>query len=532
MAKTTYINSNSSVASYGTKSIANATLQNAINKITPNAVAVDSKYGPNTQNAYNSLINQGYTYSNGAFTKPVNPLASFTYNDQASKDAKDIADINANIGNANPTQDEMNATLRTFQGQIDALNAVYANERSRLMVENQNRLGQVGSIAGNRGLAGSNVGDAMYKGQENENTAVLNTADAKHNADIQAIYGKISEDAKTMAKNRYDAAKNGADAMIENIKNTALNREKAVKSAVQYIIDSGVDPSKVTPEQVQTMVDAINKGNPRFNVTAGDITSAYLTAKKVADEAKAKTDLETEKTRAEMAKPVSSGDYTYMYDPVSKTYKNVGSNKKPDASSIIGASGEYVKGVNPSVDAWAQRIFDGSAKITDIPASEKGMRDLVTRALVASGNDLAGKPTVTELGRAAKSTAETLMNKLTTGSGTGGVGKSSMFNWATIPGTAKKDFINTFNALKSQLSLEGVKYLKGQGQVSDAERALLAQAVTKLNLGQSETEFKTTLQGIIDKLNGNPDGNVETTGNTDFSKMSDEELQNYINTHS
>lgn len=69
-----------------------------------------------------------------------------------------------------------------------------------------------------------------------------------------------------------------------------------------------------------------------------------------------------------------------------------------------------------------------------------------------------------------------------------------------IPGTARANFVTDFNALKSLLSLDGVRYLKGQGAVSDAERALLSQAVTKLNLSQSEAEFKSTLNSIIAKL--------------------------------
>lgn len=184
-------------------------------------------------------------------------------------------------------------------------------------------------------------------------------------------------------------------------------------------------------------------------------------------------------------------------------------------------TGEYVKGANPTVDAWAQRIFDGSAKITDIPASDKGMRNAVTVALMASGNDLSGKPTVTELGKAAKKEAESIMADFEARKGTSVVGGSRAFGgalWGAVPGTDAYDFKNSVSNLISNLSLEGVKYLKGQGAVSDAERALLANAVTKLKLSQSEGEFKETLQGIIDRLSGSdsnvlhsPDGTQEVT---------------------
>lgn len=184
-----------------------------------------------------------------------------------------------------------------------------------------------------------------------------------------------------------------------------------------------------------------------------------------------------------------------------------------DSAATTGlTNGAYVPGANPAVDSWAQRIYDGTAKITDIPASDKGMRNAVTVALTTLGNSLSGGPTTTELGTAALANANDLLSKFDAGSGTSAVGASRIFGGsAAFPGSAKANFVNDFDALKSQLALEGVKYLKGQGSVSDAERALLSQAVTKLNLSQSEPEFRSTLTNIINTLNGGsvvtaPDG--------------------------
>lgn len=196
-------------------------------------------------------------------------------------------------------------------------------------------------------------------------------------------------------------------------------------------------------------------------------------------------------------------------------------SRSADLSSS--GAGPYVPGANPTVDAWAQRIYDGNAKITDIPVSDKGLRNAVTIALNANGNQGNGKPTTSALGNQALSTAEDLMNKFSQGKGTSAVGTSRIFGGAIaggIPGTDASNLSNDFDTLKSQLSLDAVKYLKGQGAVSDAERALLSSAVTKLNLSQSEDEFKTTLQGIINTLKDgqvssgfdvtDPDGGVHT----------------------
>jgi len=95
MAKTgTYKVSNTGKAEYGTSSSANSALQNAINSVSTNKIAVDSKYGPQTKAAYDSLIGSGYTYNNGAFTKPevkTDPtITSTTYRNGISALDKDI----------------------------------------------------------------------------------------------------------------------------------------------------------------------------------------------------------------------------------------------------------------------------------------------------------------------------------------------------------------------------------------------------------------------------------------------------------
>lgn len=188
---------------------------------------------------------------------------------------------------------------------------------------------------------------------------------------------------------------------------------------------------------------------------------------------------------------------------------------------VGGGGGTYTPGADPSVDAWVQLISSGQNKLTDIPGNTTAgglLRNKVTVALAALGNSSEGKPTTTELGKEALSIAKDLQKKFGEG-GSAAVGGTSLFNRIALPGSARTDFIKTFETLKSKLSLEGVKYLKGQGQVSDAERKLLSEAVTNLYLETSEKQFNSALKTIVDKLEGNsgstysvvaPDGNTYT----------------------
>lgn len=186
----------------------------------------------------------------------------------------------------------------------------------------------------------------------------------------------------------------------------------------------------------------------------------------------------------------------------------------PGAAASTVTAGTYAPGQNPTVDAWAERIFNGSAKITDIPASDKGMRNAVTVALQSYGNQANGKPTTTEIGLQTLDAAKRLKKMFDSGEGTSTVGKSRLFGGGiATPGSDSANFVNLFNTLIANRSLEGVKFLKGQGQVSDAERLLLKNAMSELNLSQGEDAFSSSLQSIIDKLEGNsPTEETSTAG--------------------
>lgn len=107
-----------------------------------------------------------------------------------------------------------------------------------------------------------------------------------------------------------------------------------------------------------------------------------------------------------------------------------------------------------------------------------------------------------ELKTTAYSSAKELLDKFNKGEGTSAVGLSRVFQLQRIPGTSPRNFEIQFNNLKSLLQLDNVKYLKGQGQISDSERKLLADASSKLSLDQSEEEFKTSLEKIVRALSG------------------------------
>lgn len=197
---------------------------------------------------------------------------------------------------------------------------------------------------------------------------------------------------------------------------------------------------------------------------------ARLQAKRQSSLAASKFALE----RADAAnKPTEVGN-SLVKKQADGTYKSVYSAPSENKPTVLGQGDKLV-------DSTGKEIANNPKSTTQTEAE---------KTAAAAG---------VQLKTDALTSAQELLRKFQSGN-TFAVGGSSVFG--TLPGTASRDFTVQFNNLKSLLSLDNVKLLKGQGQVSDAERKLLAEASAKLELSQSEPEFQSALQGIISALSG------------------------------
>lgn len=93
-------------------------------------------------------------------------------------------------------------------------------------------------------------------------------------------------------------------------------------------------------------------------------------------------------------------------------------------------------------------------------------------------------------------TIQTLNNVMTHKGLSASVGKSSLL--PTIPGSDSADFQAILDTLKSQQFLSSVSAMKGSGALSDAEGAKLTNAISNLDLRQSEGAFRKNLQTAMD----------------------------------
>lgn len=176
-----------------------------------------------------------------------------------------------------------------------------------------------------------------------------------------------------------------------------------------------------------------------------------------------------------------------------------------DPSKALAMLTGYMSDPEAKANALKQRELQ-QAQIDKIYADIKLSKDeLALKRSQQAGtlvvDPVTGKPT-SELKLNARDSAKALLDKVISGTGTSAVGKSRIFGAQYVPGTNASDFTVQFDNLKSLLSLDNIKLLKGQGQVSDAERKLLSDASAKISLSQSDKEFKSALQEVYIGLGG------------------------------
>lgn len=199
---------------------------------------------------------------------------------------------------------------------------------------------------------------------------------------------------------------------------------------------------------------------------------------------------------------------------VENDQKNYDEGKKEILKYSGIASAEIQREMDQAVEAGKGAL--GVAQIAakyGLKTLEQRKAELENQKLIAETAkvqaDVAAKApgAASELKTTALTSAKELLDMFTARKGVSAVGKGgaiARFTTGLIGGTTVQDFQTLFNNVKSLLSLDNVRYLKGQGSVSDAERKLLEQASAKITLSQSEQEFERNLRDITFALGGMP----------------------------
>lgn len=155
-------------------------------------------------------------------------------------------------------------------------------------------------------------------------------------------------------------------------------------------------------------------------------------------------------------------------------------------SSTTG-TGIYQAGSNPTVDAYIKGIQSGSLKISDVP------NDLQNQVALGMANTQ--KPQ-SEISKTVLTTIDELLANPKLDNISGLLGQTFLGGITGDAALAK----NKYNQLKSLLSLDNIKYLKGTGAISDAEQRMLSNAASALGRNLSDSDFRKELIKLKDGL--------------------------------
>ncbi len=409
----------------------------------------------------------------------------------------------------NPQSEDDLITQKTKQAQdqIASLNKYYDTLRDEQMVTNAKNSRSTDSISTLTGLAGSTEAGTAAAATSKANDRALGAVEAERTAKIQSVLSDIRTSAVEEAKqSRLEARQSEQDRIAY--------REKSQADAVSHLSTLAKAGSGVTLEGLKATLKPEEYNYLVKNAGGEEMVKAILFENRSKNSILGTPQLIGGKMVQAYTKP--DGTVTYETIPLPEgvdpgniksiektdngifiinndgTYSRVTGSEK--AGTSTSDTGPYIAGANPTVDAWASRIQSGQAKLSDITGTANtGLKNQVVKALEASNGKYQGNG-LTALQSDALSTAQDLMDKFTSGN-TFAVGGTSIF--PLRPGGPANDFKAKYDQLISQLQLDNVKYLKGQGAVSDSERKILSDASTALRLSQSEGEFKKTLEGII-----------------------------------
>lgn len=413
-------------------------------------------------------------------------------------------------------------TIARFQTELDAIDKAAAEARTRITTQytdiGNRRTGAQRALLNDSGMLGQVGGEAQKNVLESANAQELNSAVAAEQEKYDAQKRTLLSGARSAANSQYEAKlkaySEGAAATVDYLRNKSANAKKGAVSLAKQALAAGID---LTDKKNSKDVEEYAK---QLGVSVQDLIEAYQDA----EAAQTTAGLENAKLVAEAKKAgqttLNEGDI--LVDANGKVIaKGAGKNVTlSEGQKLFNAQGQVIAQGDPKIERQVigntllERDANGNWRsIYTAPESVKGTIVKVNGTdyqVDADGNlkNIVVPEAVKQASETKKNaleSAQALLKKLQDGVGNSAVGASRNFYggiMARLPGTDAKDLTIQFDNLKSLLSLDNVKLLKGQGAVSDAERQLLADASAKLNLGQSESEFKKSLEDIIKGLSG------------------------------
>lgn len=218
--------------------------------------------------------------------------------------------------------------LANYQEQINAINAMYADQLNQARIQGQGRIESRQFAQGRAGQIGSGTGEAGINMVQDANTQVYNAIEAEKANAIASIYGKVRSDAAAMLAANTAARKAGAEATLKFLnEDKPAMKKKQVNTAVTSLVSKGItDIKQFTPDELKSYLDGLGVSKDEFIAALSEAKTAQL---------KAAADLAKEKNQS---LPASAQEYEYAkangYKGSYTQYQNEDANRKARAAGV------------------------------------------------------------------------------------------------------------------------------------------------------------------------------------------------------
>lgn len=159
------------------------------------------------------------------------------------------------------------ATMKMFQGQIDATNQVYDQLLNEARLEGEGRLGSQRAIAARGGILGSDFAGAQKKKVQDFNTDIYRSIGAERRAAIAAIEGAGRQYAQQEIAAKRQARQQDAETYLNFLANKETRTNEWVSGMAQSLLAQGL-----TPDEVE---DTINRAAQDAGVDPMRIKDAF-----------------------------------------------------------------------------------------------------------------------------------------------------------------------------------------------------------------------------------------------------------------
>lgn len=409
------------------------------------------------------------------------------YNDQQSQQDLNYENI-------------MRDTLRQFQGEIDATNAVYADKLRVAGIQGQSRLGQQRAENFNSGAVNSSFGNAAQDRTQSYNNDIEAGIQAQKLQSLAQIENSARELGNRYYEQKKAAKESGLAGYLENIKSAGTQKEAIAQDIATSMINSGLTVDEISPAKLELI--AKNAGVP-----VQQIKNTFTAVKDARDKAAAEAAI---KGQFDLSEGQARYDATgKMIASRSKTYA-------PKSGGSGSGSGSYGGVGETQVSSAAQNILNqlntnGGTVDDYIKGSSKDAQKLRNEVYTALNNQGGRNDVSTNLLKDARDVVNDL---ITTKS------YKDLGGYSTKLGGQLTQSFGDAKARVAQLSAllarDNLGLLKGA--MSDKDLAFI-QAMSTGFEGQgvqSEKYIKEKLDTIYTKLNnkvGNTNNVVSSTNN-------------------